>query len=240
MFRASTSRFGCTLLLSVNSKERPCVPGRPGSAVAGSPLRWARSEPLNLMGDAMNRYVLAARSALATAAAATAVLSLTTAASAVTHRSRAADPKPSACAAADLGVWLAVDEGSGAAGSIYYPLQFTNLGRHACLLRGFAGVVAVSKAGKQLGRAASRDHVTPVKTVLVAAGGTAHATLRYSDVVVGDCRASRRVPAFQLRVTPPSARRSAHAQFGLDVCTAQGSAFMSVTAIKPGPGTMNG
>src|SRR5581483_3076809 len=48
-----------------------------------------------------------------------------------------------ACTAADLGAWVAVSQSDGAAGSIFYPLQFTNLSRHACALRGFPGVSAV-------------------------------------------------------------------------------------------------
>ena len=44
---------------------------------------------------------------------------------------RASSAAVPACTAADLGAWVAVDQGNGAAGSIYYPLQFTNLSRHA-------------------------------------------------------------------------------------------------------------
>src|SRR6516225_4874064 len=53
-----------------------------------------------------------------------------------------ASPVP-ACTAGDLGAWVAITQGNGAAGSIYYPLQFTNLSGHACTMRGFPGVSAV-------------------------------------------------------------------------------------------------
>ena len=66
----------------------------------------------------------------------------------------AADTAPAAvpaCTAGNLGAWVAVDQGNGAAGSIYYPLQFTNLSRHACAMRGFPGVSAIDRNGHQLG-----------------------------------------------------------------------------------------
>src|ERR1043165_1301041 len=84
---------------------------------------------------------------------------------AATARTAAAVP---ACTADNLGVWVAVSQLDGAAGSAFYPLQFTNLGRHACAMRGFPGVSAVDRNGHQLGRPAGRDHVVPVRTVVLA------------------------------------------------------------------------
>ena len=190
----------------------------------------------------MNRYVRAARRTLAAGVTTTAVLALTTAASAAANpaQPQSAAKHAPACSAADLGAWLAIDAGSGAAGSIYYPLQLTNLSRHACTLRGFARVAAISRTGRQLGSPARRDYTAPERTEWLAPAATAHATLRYSDIVVGDCPAASRRPAFELAVTPPGRRRPTHALFGLDVCAAKRSVFMSVSAIKPGPGTASG
>jgi len=133
--------------------------------------------------------------------------------------SRAAPAAVRACTAGDLGAWVAVTQGNGAAGSIYYPLQFTNLSRHACAMRGFPGVSAVGRNGHQLGSPASRDHVIPVRTVVLAPGATAHAILRYGDVEVAtspgchpttapsSCGSTRQVST--VRPTPPSAWRPA-------------------------------
>src|SRR6201995_2310349 len=98
--------------------------------------------------------------------------------------SRAAPAAVRASPAEDLGVWVAVAQLDGAAGSVYYPLQFTNLSRHACALRGFPGVSALDRAAHQLGRPAARDHAVPVRTVVLAPGATAHSVLRVSDVVL--------------------------------------------------------
>src|SRR6476646_4955830 len=95
--------------------------------------------------------------------------------------SRTAPAAVRACTADDLGVWLAVAQLDGAAGSVYYPLQFTNLSRHACAMRGFAGVSAVDRNLHQLGSPAGRAHVVPVRTVVLGSGRTAHAVLRYGD-----------------------------------------------------------
>ena len=64
-------------------------------------------------------------------------------------------PAARACTAADLGAWVAADQGNGAAGSIYYPLEFTNLSGHACSMRGFPGVSAIDRNGHQLGSPAA-------------------------------------------------------------------------------------
>jgi hypothetical protein len=193
----------------------------------------------------MTTSLRAARRALVPTAAA-AALALATAASAASQGPAAADRGPAAathrhvstpaCTAADLGVWLAVDQGNGAAGSIFYPLQFTNLSHHACTLTGFARVAAIDAHGHRMGAAASRDTGVPVRTVRLAAGATAHAVLRYSNIVVGDCPAASRRAAFELRVFPPGQHAAAHAMFSLDACDMAGSRFLSIQAIQPGPG----
>ncbi len=179
----------------------------------------------------------AARRALVPTAAA-AALALATAASAATQGPAVAHRHVStpACTAADLGVWLAIDQGNGAAGSIFYPLQFTNLSHHTCTRTGFARVAAIDAHGHRLGAAASRDTGTPVRTVRLAAGATAHAVLRYSNIVVGDCPAASRQAAFELRVFPPGQHAAGHAMFSLDACVVSGSKFLSIQAIQPGPG----
>ena len=66
-----------------------------------------------------------------------------------------------ACTAGDLGVWVAADQGDGAAGTAYVPLEFTNLSHHTCTLHGFPGVSAISSSGRQLGSPAVWDHGVP-------------------------------------------------------------------------------
>ena len=146
-----------------------------------------------------------------------------------------------ACTAGDLGAWVAVDQGNGAAGSIYYPLQFTNLSRHACAMRGFPGVSAIDRNGHQLGSPASRDRGIPVRTVVLAPGATAHTILRYSDATVTTAPGCHPVfSTFELRVYPPNQFSATHAAFGLEACSHAGPIYLSVEPILPGVGTING
>jgi hypothetical protein len=157
----------------------------------------------------------------------------------------AADTAPAAavpaCTAADLGAWVAVDQGNGAAGSIYYPLQFTNLSRHACAMRGFPGVSVIDRNGHQLGSPARWATGVAAHTVVLAAGATAHTILRYSDVTVTTTPGCHPVfSAFELRVYPPGQFSATHAFFGLEACSHAGPIYLTVEPILPGVGTING
>jgi Domain of unknown function (DUF4232) len=162
------------------------------------------------------------------------------------HVASAAIPR---CAAAvgqngNVSVWVADDQGNGAAGTIYYPLEFTNLSKHACSMYGFPGVSVISRSGKQLGSPASwasgGGFGTP-RTVIVAAGATVHAILAYHDAEVSTAPGCDAVnTAVQLRVYPPDQRSAAYAFFDLEACSHAGPVYLSVGPIKAGVGTING
>jgi hypothetical protein len=177
------------------------------------------------------------------AAASVAGLLITTAAFAAT--SSGAAPTSAAaihpCAASDLGAWVAVDRGNGAAGSIYFPLQFTNLSNHTCSMRGFPGVSAIDRSGHQLGSPAGWGSVSAPRTVVLTPGATAHAVLRWSDVEVTTAPGCDPVfTASELRIYPPNQYSATHAFFDLEVCSHTGPVYMHVGAILPGVGTFNG
>jgi uncharacterized protein DUF4232 len=184
----------------------------------------------------------AARRVTAVAAAvAAAGLATTSAAFAATSAPSAATPKCAANAGGPgLAVWVAVDQGNGAAGTIYYPLEFTNLSAHSCSLHGFPGVSAIDRAGRQLGSPAGWGSGTS-NTVILAPGATAHAVLEYHDVVIGQSPGCHSVStASELRVYPPDQRTAAHAFFDLQACSHAGPIYMDVGPIQPGAGTING
>ena len=139
-----------------------------------------------------------------------------------------------------LGVWLPPDQGNGAGGTLYYPLEFTNFSGHACYLRGFPGVAAIDRNGKQLGSPARWETSAPFglpRTVILAPGATAHAMFAYHDVVIFTSPGCRAVStASELRVYPPGQRTAAHALFGFKVCAHPGPVFLSVGPIRPGVG----
>ena len=92
----------------------------------------------------MRRFSICTRAVAATAisaAAGTAIATAATAGSATTATLTAARSAASArhCTAADLGVWIPPNQGNGAAGTVYYPLEFTNLSHSTCSMYGFPG-----------------------------------------------------------------------------------------------------
>jgi hypothetical protein len=145
------------------------------------------------------------------------------------------------CTAASLGAWIAVDQGNGAAGTIYYPLEFTNLSKHTCSMHGFPGVSAIGRNGHQLGSPAGWDSRVPARTVVLAPGATAHTILQYSDATVTTAPGCDPVfTAFELRIYPPDQYRATDAAFDLEVCSHSGPVYMRVEPILPGVGTING
>jgi hypothetical protein len=155
------------------------------------------------------------------------------AAPAAAARTPAPVPK---CLAADLGVWMAVDQGDGAAGSIYYPLEFTNLSRHTCIMYGFPGISAIDRNARQLGLPARWDHSVKARTVVLHPGATAHTVLQYIDAAVftPQCKPT---PAYELRVYPPDQYVAAQTLWDLDACSLRNGSFMTVQVIQPGVGT---
>ncbi len=144
------------------------------------------------------------------------------------------DAIPPVCAAGDLAVWVSYDAMSGAAGTWYYPLEFTNTSYHPCRTWGWPGVSAASANGSQLGRSAVRDKLYSPGWVNIPAGGTAHALLGYgaAEVSTSGCKPKN---ASVLKVFAPSTKTARHAFFDFPVCTVKGNhTYLQVSVIRPG------
>jgi Protein of unknown function (DUF4232) len=141
-----------------------------------------------------------------------------------------------ACTAADLGAWVAADQGNGTAGTVYYPLEFTNLSRATCSLRGYPGVSALGRSGAPLGLPARWGTAEP-KTVILTPGATAHAVLAYSDATVGSYPPADQAIPVWLRIYPPGQRSSTHAFWDAPGLTIARS-YLTVTPIQAGVGTI--
>jgi hypothetical protein len=141
---------------------------------------------------------------------------------------------PPACTTASLAVWVSTGQANGAAGTIAYPLEFTNISGHPCTVSGYPGVSALNAKGKQLGAAAGRNSLFKAKVVTIAAGGTAHAVLFYADAEVhtSGCKPAA---ATLLKVYPPNKTTATDGFFSLDGCSiAKNHRYLSVTTIQPG------
>jgi hypothetical protein len=184
------------------------------------------------------------RRAIAIAAAAVAGLAISTAAYAATSSGTASTSAAfiPRCTASDLGVWLAVGQGNGAAGTIYYPLELTNLSHHTCYLFGYPGVSALDRNGHQLGSPAQWGSLRGAHIVNVAPGATAHTLLAYHDAVVTTEPGCHPVnSAANLRIFPPGQRSATFAAFSFQACSHAGPIWMNIVEpIIPGVGTING
>lgn len=147
----------------------------------------------------------------------------------------AAPSGPSACTAADLAVWVNTSEADAAAGTVGYPLEFTNISRRACFVRGYPGVSALGGKGQQLGSAAVRAPGTKAVRVTIAAGGTAHAELLWADVANYPASTCKPADTSLVRVYPPNQKGSDVGFASLTACAAKGDIYLQVTAIQPGP-----
>jgi hypothetical protein len=193
---------------------------------------------------AMKYLPATARRAVAVAAAAVAGLAICTAAYAATSSSTASTTPAaiSKCTASDLGVWVAIGQGNGAAGTIYYPLELTNLSGRTCSLSGYPGVSVIDRNGHQLGSPAGWGSRAGARTVNLAPGATAHTIMAYHDVLVSTEPGCDPVStAALLRVYPPDQYDPTYAPFSFEVCSHAGPIYLNV--IEPviaGAGTVYG
>lgn len=157
------------------------------------------------------------------------------AASATPPGPTASAPAPAAgpCSTTDLR--LTVGEGNGAAGTIFYPLDFTNTSGSACTMYGYPGVAFVSSPGGGLvGPPARRRPPAAPVLVTVGPGATAHATLAVSDVLIGN-NCQDQVQTKWLQVYPPGSYSALFARLSRQGCADPSLVTMGVTTVSSGP-----
>jgi hypothetical protein len=183
------------------------------------------------------------RRLIAVASGVIAALAISSAAYAATSSpaARAATAVPECTGGLGVGAWVAVSQGSGAAGTIYYPLEFTNTSGHTCSLFGYPGVSAISRTGQQLGSPAGWGSLSGAQRVILAPGATAHTILAYHDAAVSTEPGCDPVSTtFELRVYPPDQRLATYAAFDLEACSHTGVIYMNIIEpIRTGVGTIN-
>jgi hypothetical protein len=135
-----------------------------------------------------------------------------------------------ACTTSGLDVWLNT-QGSGAAGTTYYQLEFTNLSGTSCTLFGYPGVSGRTLTGIQLGSAAARVGVTP-NTVTLANGATAFARLGITNAGVISASQCGPVTAARLRVYPPNQTQSASVPYPFPACSKSGPVYLRIYPVQ--------
>jgi hypothetical protein len=144
-----------------------------------------------------------------------------------------AAPAIKPCKASNTYVWFGLAP-NGAAGTIYYPIEFSNTGSSSCTLRGFPGVAAINSSDHQLGKPAARFSAS-VHTVTLKPDQTAHALVGIIDDPAGVVSGCHGGTAYGFQVYPPG---QSHKQFindfGYSACT--NKVFMHLYPVQPGVG----
>ncbi|MDR0343411.1 MAG: DUF4232 domain-containing protein, partial [Nocardiopsaceae bacterium] len=168
------------------------------------------------------------------------------------HTSAAATPSPATsahaaggagCSSSNLTIKVSTSQAGGAAGSVYYPIDFTNTSGSSCTLYGYPGVSFVTgprASGDQIGRAADRNTSAAAAMVTIPPGGDAHAVLQVVDAGNYSPSACHPVTAHWLRVYPPGETVAVYAPFTSRACSADLPAKLgsplSVYPVRAGAG----
>jgi hypothetical protein len=143
---------------------------------------------------------------------------------------RTTAPRVVACTTGGLVEWLNT-QSNGAAGTIYYELQFTNLSGHVCTLRGYPGVSAITLSGAQLGSAAARSPST-FATVTLGVGKTVTATLGITDVGNPSGSSCKPTTAAGLRIYAPNQTAPKTIPFPFAGCSRAGTNYLFIQPVK--------
>ena len=141
---------------------------------------------------------------------------------------------PAPCVTSALKVAVPRGQGTGAAGSSYYPIQFTNASGTSCTLYGYPGVSFVTApGGRQIGIAATRNPTTAKQLVTVPPGQTVHAQLQVVDAENYPPTGCGLVTAHWLKIYPPNQTAPAYVRFTAQACS-KPKQILSVQTVQPG------
>lgn len=157
---------------------------------------------------------------------------------AVTSASTAA-PTPTAtkaCAAAGLVVWVGEEPGGGAAGSVFYRIQLTNLSTATCTVHGYPKVNAVDLKGRRVGAFATHERGKAARKVTLAPGQSASARLRIVDALNFPADRCKATTAAGLRVRIPGGQGNKVAPLAFETCV---RAITKTLSVAPVQGTVD-
>jgi hypothetical protein len=143
------------------------------------------------------------------------------------------------CRSAALKVTVDTSQGGGAAGSVYYPVNFTNTSGAPCGLYGYPGmslVTADGNAGRQIGAAAQRNPAFGDLSVRLPAAGVAHAWLQVAQAANYPASACQPMTAHWLRVFPPGDTAASYVSVSFSACASASTPLLTVTPVRSGQG----
>ena len=143
------------------------------------------------------------------------------------------------CQSAALKVTVDTSQAGGAAGSVYYPVNFTNTSGTPCGLYGYPGmsfVTAGGSTGQQIGAAAQRDPAFGNLSVRLPADGVAHAWLQVAQAGNYPASACQPMTAHWLRVFPPGDTAATYVGVSFSACASASAQLLTVTPVRSGQG----
>lgn len=135
------------------------------------------------------------------------------------------------CAASTTVIWAGEEPGGGAAGSVFYRLEFTNLSTATCRVSGYAKVNAVDLKGRRIGAFATHEKGKRAKTVTLAPGQSASATLRIVDALNFPADKCKATTAAGLRVSVPGGHGAKIAPLAFETCVRSASKTLAVSPV---------
>jgi hypothetical protein len=137
-----------------------------------------------------------------------------------------------ACAASGLVVWAGEEPGGGAAGSVYYRIELTNLSTATCTVNGYPKVNAVDLKGGRIGAFATHEKGKAAKPVTLAPGQTASAQLRIVDALNFPADKCKATTAAGLRVGIPGGSGNKIAPLAFETCVRAATKTLSVAPVQ--------
>jgi hypothetical protein len=137
-----------------------------------------------------------------------------------------------ACPASGLVVWAGEEPGGGAAGSVYYRIEFTNLSTATCTVKGYPKVNAVDLKGGRIGAFAIREKGKAAKAVTLAPGQSAMAQLRIVDALNFPADKCKATTAAGLRVAIPGGSGNKIAPLAFETCVRAATKTLSVAPVR--------
>lgn len=149
--------------------------------------------------------------------------------------SSTAAPTPTAtkaCSASGLVVWAGEEPGGGAAGSVYYRIELTNLSTATCTVNGYPKVNAVDLKGGRIGAFATHEKGKAAKPVTLAPGQSATAQLRIVDALNYPADKCKATTAAGLRVAIPGGSGNKIAPLAFETCVRATSKTLAVAPVQ--------
>jgi hypothetical protein len=134
-----------------------------------------------------------------------------------------------------------LSQSGGAAGSTYYPLNFTNRSTTACEMYGYPGVsfvTAGSGSGKQIGAAAQRSTAFAKLAVRLGPGSSAHAWLKVTVAANYPAATCDPVTADWLKVYPPEETDAGYVSQTFSACGSAGAPLLTILPVRAGKGAV--